>query len=100
MGAGAIPGIKRMAWPWLEANSSIAEIIGLYEQTDFVRWPYVESFTSLPDLMAKLVGFEFDATSEAMQSWNAAALLHSISITSQALSALLSGDTPPARGAS
>merc|ERR1719382_2158953 len=48
--AAALPGAGDGAaqgglgwWPWLDANSTVGEILALYDLTDFVRWPYVET---------------------------------------------------------
>ncbi|CAJ1427844.1 unnamed protein product, partial [Effrenium voratum] len=87
---GATPG-----WFWFSENSTISEILELYDLTDFVRWPYVTSFSSLPQLMQSLVAADFDSTSQAMMRWNDASLPLSLDILSQMLGAMLSNSTAP-----
>merc|ERR1740121_1398678 len=48
-------GGKAEVWPWVGANSTVASVLELYDLTDFVRWPHITSFSSLPDLTAKLL---------------------------------------------
>lgn len=76
-------------WPWLSTNSTIAEIIELYDRTDFVRWPHVKTFDSLPALMSNVRSLDFDSTSEAMQRWNEAELPRSLDILNRAVGAML-----------
>jgi len=82
-------------FPWVDANASIAHILRLYGSTDFVRWPHVEGFGSLPELMTRLLRLDFDLTSRKMQLWNKAALWHSLDIVGRALGVLLGGTGPP-----
>ncbi|CAK0902554.1 unnamed protein product, partial [Prorocentrum cordatum] len=95
--AAALPGAGGAAqggpswWPWLDANSTVGEILALYDLTDFVRWPYVEAFDSLPALMRAVRGADFDKCSEDMRRWNEASLQRSLGIASRALAALLGG---------
>jgi len=86
------------AWPWLEANSSIAQVLELYDRTDFVRWPHVEVFGSLPQLMMRLRGLDFDRSSEAMLQWNKASLPRSLAVLGRALGSLLAGQPGPPAG--
>jgi len=87
-------------WPWFDANSSMRHITSLYNLTDFVRWPYVEFFGSLPELMMKVQELDFDRTSERMQLWSSAGLTRSLDILTRALGALLGNGEPPAEGES
>lgn len=82
-------------WPWFSENSTMQEILELYDLTDFVRWPYVTSFGSLSQLMEALSQADFDAISTSMLRWNDASLPLSMSILSKTLAALLGNQTPP-----
>lgn len=100
--AVSLPGtaVGSGVWPWVGANSSMLQILELYDRTDFVRWPYVDSFGSLPGLMARLRSLEFDRVSSLMRRWNGLALARSMGILSRALGALLGGGDPPQPGES
>eukprot|EP00435_Cladocopium_sp_Y103_P001741 s4462_g1.t1 len=89
------PDSKSQLWPWFSENSTMQEILELYDLTDFVRWPYVTSFGSLSQLMEALSKADFDAISSSMLRWNDASLPLSISILSKTLAALLGNQTPP-----
>ncbi|CAK8993124.1 unnamed protein product [Durusdinium trenchii] len=93
-------GESHRFWPWMSANSTMKEILELYDLTDFIRWPHVSRFGSFGALMAQLLAAEFDATSEAMLRWNDASLPWSLppgsmSILSRTLGAMLSHTVPP-----
>eukprot|EP00434_Breviolum_minutum_P005098 symbB.v1.2.004495.t1/scaffold250.1/size251770/6 len=82
-------------WPWFSENSTMEEILELYDLTDFVRWPSVTSFGSLSQLMKALLTTDFDETSRSMLQWNDATLPLSMSILSRSLAAMMSNQTPP-----
>ncbi|CAE8655331.1 unnamed protein product, partial [Polarella glacialis] len=88
----SLPG-STLSWPWLSANSSIAEILQLYELTDFARWPHVTAFASLPELMVSLRTIDFDSTSQQMIRWNEATLPRSLDILARTLASLLGNQT-------
>lgn len=93
-------GGKAEVWPWVGANSTVASVLELYDLTDFVRWPHITSFSSLPDLTAKLLSLDFDAASAAQLEWGEKALPFSLDILGRTLGSLLSDSAPPEAGMS
>ena len=94
------PGAEVGTWPWLNANSTVEQVLELYDRSDFVLWPHVQFFQGLPELVLGLLRNDFDAISAGMQAWNLATLQHSLSIGTRAVAAMLLGTQPPQSGES
>lgn len=60
--------------PWISENASIAEVSYWYELTDFVQFPHVTNFASVPQMLQHLVELNVAATRAGMRRFNIATL--------------------------
>lgn len=60
--------------PWVTSNASLREVAYWYELTDFVQFPHVVNFASVPDMLYKLRTLDVAATREGMRQFNIATL--------------------------
>merc|ERR550537_1663171 len=63
--------------PWVSNNASVREVAYWYELTDFVQFPHVTNFASLPEMLQRLRTLDVATTREGMHQFNTATLRES-----------------------
>jgi len=75
--------------PWISRNGTLAEAAYWYQLTDFVTYPYVTNFGSLPQLLERLQMLDVTVVREGMRRFNMDTLLQSRAFYRQAAVKLL-----------
>jgi len=76
--------------PWISRNGSLAEAAYWYELTDFMQFPHVTYFGSIPDLLAKVTALDVPRIREGMGAFNRRTLRDSLIFYRRAAAELLS----------
>lgn len=75
--------------PWIGKFGSVAEASYWYELTDFVQFPHVTYFSSLPDMLQKVKTLDVPAVTAGMRQFNQRTLRESMSFYRSAAAQLV-----------
>lgn len=64
--------------PWLEDSGGLREAAYWYETTDFVQFPHITYFHSLPDMLEKVRNLDVPAIRKGMRRFNTVTLRRSV----------------------
>merc|ERR1712039_569515 len=76
--------------PWVGQEEGLRPAAFWYELTDFMQFPHLTYFESLPDMLEKLRDLDVPAVRAGMRSFNRATFLDSISFYRAAAAEMLS----------
>mmetsp|Transcript_3891 Transcript_3891/g.10027 ORF Transcript_3891/g.10027 Transcript_3891/m.10027 type:complete len:119 (+) Transcript_3891:1-357(+) len=91
---GALPNISGQEFPlphlpWIEEGQGIREAAFWYELTDFVQFPHVTNFHSLPDMLEQVRSLDVAQVRRGMQRFNVVTLRESMDFYRRAAVELL-----------
>merc|ERR1712039_801489 len=94
--SGALPHAQSLEYPfplpfmpWVRGEDSLEQVAYWYELTDFVQFPHVTTFGSLPDLIEKVQTLDVPGIRSGMRAFNRAPLRESLSFYRNAAAELL-----------
>jgi len=92
---GVLPRASREPFPlpslpWVGGEGRMAEVAYWYELTDFVQFPHITNFRSLPDMLEKLRFLDVHAIRAGMRRFNEDTLRDSLGFYREAAAELLS----------
>lgn len=75
--------------PWFNPGGSLREVAYWYEQTDFIQFPHVTYFNSLPDMFDRIQTLDVATIRKGMQEFNQVTLQESLAFYREAAVELL-----------